>query len=348
MRLILYSFATFLPAILLVIGAFTGGWILWAAPVTIGLMWIVMDQMPDPTDGRELPVGDGLLVILGFLQLTHMVLGVWAMTFNLHGFDWIMGMIGFGLFFGQVGNPAAHELIHRSDRFMTRLGTVVYIGFLFGHHVSAHRLVHHPHVATPQDPVSATKGTNFWIYLPVAWWGSFMSGYKAEKALRQRGTVKKRNPYVYYVGGELILIAICFALCGPWGLFIYVMLCAHTQAQMLVADYVQHYGLRRRRLPNGRYEAAGPWHAWNSKGWYSSAVTLNAPRHSDHHAHPARPYPQLTLPEGSAMLPAPLPAMAMLAMLPPFWKRVMDPRLAALLDEQETAPRVSPDAMPVH
>ncbi|WP_158515947.1 alkane 1-monooxygenase [Pararhodobacter sp. CCB-MM2] len=348
MRLFIYTFATFLPAILLIPGALYGGPVLWAAPFSIGLMWIVMDQLPDPTDGRELPVGDGLLVVLGILQLTHLPLGVWAMSSNLHGFDWLMGMIGFGLFFGQVGNPASHELIHRSDRLMTRLGTTVYIAFLFGHHVSAHRLVHHPYVATPQDPVSATKGTGFWSYLPFAWYGSFMSGYKAEKALRQRGQARRRNPYVFYVVGELSLVLLTLVLAGPWGLFIYVMLCAHTQSQMLIADYVQHYGLRRRRLPNGRYEAAGPWHAWNSKGWYSSAVTLNAPRHSDHHAHPARPYPQLTLPEGSAMLPAPLPAMAMLAMFPPLWKRVMDPRLEALLDQQAQAPRTSPDVMPAH
>ncbi|WP_323019613.1 alkane 1-monooxygenase [Pararhodobacter sp.] len=345
MRLTIFTFATLLPAALLAWGAVYGGWAIWLAPVSIGLMWIAVDQFPDPADESEMPVGDTLLILLGFLQLTHLPLGVWALTYNLHGLDWVAGILGFGLFYGQIGNPASHELIHRSDRFMTGLGTAVYIGFLFGHHVSAHRFVHHPYVATPQDPVSADKGVGFWSFLPKAWYGSFITGYRAEKAMTRRSGRKRINPYVFYMTGEVTLLVLAFALFGLKGLLIYVALCAHTQSQMLVADYVQHYGLKRRRLANGKFEPAGPWHAWNSVGWYSSAVTLNAPRHSDHHAHPSRPYPQLTVPEGSAMLPAPLPAMAMLALVPPLWKAVMDKRLAAVLAQHEAAPLPSAEAL---
>jgi alkane 1-monooxygenase len=52
---------------------------------------------------------------------------------------------------------------------------------------------------------------------------------------------------------------------------------------------------------------------------------LNAPRHSDHHAHPSRPYPALRLAETGAepMLPRSLPVMAAIAMVPPAWKQVM-------------------------
>lgn len=345
MRLTIFTIATLLPAVLLVIGSVYGGWAIWLAPVSIGLMWIAMDQLPDPADDSELPVGDNLLILLGFLQLTHLPLGVWALTFNLHGIDWVAGLLGFGLFYGQIGNPASHELIHRSDRFMTGLGTAVYIGFLFGHHVLAHRFVHHPYVATPQDPVSADKGTGFWSFLPRAWYGSFITGYRAEKAMTLRTGRKRINPYVFYMIGEATMVALAFGVFGLKGLIIYLVLCAHTQSQMLVADYVQHYGLKRKRLANGKFEPAGPWHAWNSVGWYSSAVTLNAPRHSDHHAHPARPYPQLTVPEGSAMLPAPLPAMAMLALIPPLWKLVMDKRLAQVLAEHRAAPLPSAEAL---
>jgi len=98
---------------------------------------------------------------------------------------------------------------------------------------------------------------------------------------------------------------------------------------VLIWDYGQDYGLRRRIGPDGKPEPVGPQHSWNAVGWYSSAMMLNAPRHSDHHAHPSRPYPRLTLPEGAPILPAPLPAMAMLALIPPLWRKVMDPRLPA-------------------
>ena len=60
-------------------------------------------------------------------------------------------------------------------------------------------------------------------------------------------------------------------------------------------------------------------------------MMLNAPRHSDHHAHPARPFPQLSLPPGDAAprLPRSLPVMACVACVPPLWRRMMDRRAAA-------------------
>jgi len=343
MHLIAFAFATLLPAALLTLGALWGGWFIWLAPVSVGLLWVALDRLPGPEDGGELPVGDGLLALTGLLQLLLLPLAVWALSTRLTGVDWLAGLIGFGLYFGQVGNPAAHELIHRADRRLMRLGVAVYIAFLFGHHTSAHRLVHHTLVATPEDPNSARRGLGFWRFLPRAWIGSFRAGHAAEEALRRRAKHPRRNPYELYVGGAVLLMLTAFLSFGIKGLVIYLLLAAHSQSQLLVSDYVQHYGLRRRRLPDGRYEPVGPAHSWNAAGWYSSAVTLNAPRHSDHHAHPARPYPQLTLPDGAAMLPAPLPAMALLALVPPLWRRVMDPRLAAL---QDGAPAVAGPAVP--
>jgi alkane 1-monooxygenase len=56
---------------------------------------------------------------------------------------------------------------------------------------------------------------------------------------------------------------------------------------------------------------------------------LNAPRHSDHHAHPGRPYPALRLPdaEDAPRLPWPLPLACMIALCPPLWKRAIRPHL---------------------
>ncbi len=331
MRLHAFAFATLLPAALLVAGALWGGIWIWLASASVGLLWLVMDPltMLAPREGA-FPAGDGLLALLGVLQLAFLPLAIWALTGRLHGIDWVAGFIGFGLFFGQVGNPAAHELIHRSDRRLMRLGAMVYVAFLFGHHTSAHRLVHHAQVATPGDPNSARRGLGFWRFLPRAWIGSFRAGLAAERALAARAPGRRRNPYALYVGGGAVLILGTALSFGLLGVAIYLALAAHAQSQLLVSDYVQHYGLRRSKGPDGRFEPVSVRHSWNAAGWYSSAATLNAPRHSDHHAHPAKPYPQLILPDGAPVLPAPLPAMALLALVPPLWRKVMDPRLAAI------------------
>jgi len=56
-------------------------------------------------------------------------------------------------------------------------------------------------------------------------------------------------------------------------------------------------------------------------------MLLNATRHSDHHAHPTRHYPALTIPDQAPMLPRPLPLMASIALVPPLWRKIMDPRV---------------------
>ena len=110
----------------------------------------------------------------------------------------------------------------------------------------------------------------------------------------------------------------------------HIALAGFAQSQLLLSDYVQHYGLSRKVGPDGRPEPVGPAHSWNAPHWMTGHMMLNAPRHSDHHAHPSRPYPALALAAPGAVptLPRSLPAMACLALVPPLWRRVMDPRAA--------------------
>lgn len=107
-------------------------------------------------------------------------------------------------------------------------------------------------------------------------------------------------------------------------------LATYAQVQLLLSDYVQHYGLRRRALPNGKLEPIDIQHSWNAPHWFSNYLMLAAPRHCDHHLHPAKPYPALTLPtpDQAPCLPRSLPVMASVALYPRLWRRVMDPLVA--------------------
>ncbi len=94
--------------------------------------------------------------------------------------------LGAGFWLGQVANPAAHELIHRADRGLFRLGVLVYALLLFGHHASAHRLVHHTHAASLDDPNTARSGEGYYRFALRAWTGSFRRGYAAERLCATR------------------------------------------------------------------------------------------------------------------------------------------------------------------
>ncbi|WP_366943560.1 fatty acid desaturase [Cypionkella sp.] len=218
--------------------------------------------------------------------------------------------------------------MHRPGRGLFRLGALVYCWLLFGHHTSAHRLVHHRHAASAEDPNTGRSGEGYYAFLIRAWLGSFRRGWAAEDALRVRGKAGL-HPYAFYIGMAVVCLGLGFAIAGIWGALAWAALAAHAQSQLMLSDYVQHYGLVRAVRADGRLEPVSARHSWNAGHWFSSAFMLNAPRHSDHHAHPARPYPALRLPEvaDAPRLPWPLPLACMIALYPPLWKRAIRPHL---------------------
>lgn len=335
----LFALATLAPLPLLGLGAALGGVWIALALIYLTVFTFVLDQAishvaPDAPEGCEFPAADGLSVALAVAHFLLLALAIWAVSgqSGLSVPARIAAFLAFGLFFGQVSNSNAHELIHRASRPLNRLGQWVYISLLFGHHASAHPRVHHRFVATPDDPNSARPGESFYRFAPRAWAGSFRAGWLAETRLMQSRTPPLpvwRHPYAVYVGGALALLAASTLIFGWAGLLAHLGLAAYATAQLLLSDYVQHYGLQRRRLEDGRYAPVAARHSWNSPHWFSSYLMLNAPRHSDHHAHPARRYPALHLPDRqeAPTLPLGLPAMATLALFPSAWRRVMDQRV---------------------
>ena len=328
--ILLFGIATLTPAALIAGGAvWGGGWVL-AAVVYLTAMTSLLDRLIKHESAAGKSDLDNLLSVL--IALAHFALiplAVWGVSGDHLS---PLGKAGLffatGLWLGQVSNANAHELIHRSSRALHRLGMLAYTTMLFGHHTSAHVLVHHRHVGTKADPNTSRKGESPYRYIIRAWIGSFREGYHAETdRLARIGRPVWHNPYLVYVGGAALCMIAALALGGIGALVAYLGLCAYAQSQLLMSDYVQHYGLMRKSDARGKPEPVSARHSWNSPHWFSSALMLNATRHSDHHAHPARPYPELSIPDDAPMLPRPLPLMASIALVPPLWRKIMDPRV---------------------
>lgn len=327
-----FAIAALMPVPLIALGALVGG--LWGlvAFLYITVFTAVVDRLITrilPAEmGEEFPFADGLSATLAVAHLLLLPLVLWALCGTALGAAQKIALFNAAaLFMGQVSNANAHELIHRRRRWLRRLGVAVYVSVLYGHHASAHPLVHHRHVATDLDPNSAPLGMGFWRFAPRAWIGSFRAGYRAE---RLRG----RNPYPLYVGGALAALAITASRLGTPGVAWYLGLASWVTLQLILVDYIQHYGLRRRIGADGRPEPVSPYHSWDAPHVWSSSLMLNAPRHSDHHSHPMRPYPALRLPSQENRMPYPVPIMGMLALWPRRWRRIMDKRARALSRNQ--------------
>jgi len=335
----LFAFATLLPVVPLVLGGVFGGPVVWLGLGCMTVLVAGLDRLIDHTSrvedtAIEFPADDRLSVVLAG---AHVLL----LFFTLYGLgrgtalstaQHIGLFMGVGLWLGQVSNSNAHELIHRPDRHLFQTGKWLFISLLFGHHTSAHRKVHHRFVGTPDDPNTAQLGESFYGFAARAWPDGFAAGWQAERADLCRTSHNGRllhHPYTVYVLGSFGCLALAGLIGGGFGLLWYLALALFAQAQLLMSDYVQHYGLERRRIARAQLEPVGPQHSWNASQVYSAALMLNAPRHSDHHAHPAKPYPTLDLGKDVPLLPRSLPVMGMIALYPPAWRRLMDKRAKA-------------------
>ncbi|GHC45051.1 alkane 1-monooxygenase [Neogemmobacter tilapiae] len=326
-----FALAALLPAGLILWGSLSGGWVAVLALIYMTGFALLLDQMvpfvaENAPEGSEFPAANGLLVALGLAHLVCVPLSVWAIAgeSGLSTGAKVALFFGCSLWMGQVSNAVGHELIHRGNRWLFRLGALIFATHLFGHHASAHRLVHHIHAASAADPNSARRGEGFYRFYLRAWHGSFVQGFQAEAA---RG--RAVHPYVWYGLASALSLMAGYVLAGWAGVLVWSGLALHAQAQLLLSDYVQHYGLQRRMRADGRLEPVGVAHSWNAPHWFSGAFMLNAPRHSDHHAHPSRPYPALRLPAGdeAPMLPLPLPFCCTVALSPRLWRRMIHPHL---------------------
>lgn len=338
-----YAIVTTLPLVLLLAGALFGGLL----PV-IALAWLLVLSVlfdpwldpPAPAPGADptwpdrlsagLAAGQLILVPVTLLGLNNPALSAGAQ---------LALFLGAASFMGQVSHPNAHELIHRARPRLHLLGAAAYVSMLFGHHVSAHRLVHHAHVGTPDDPATPLPGEGFWAYVPRAWAGSIRAGFEAEAALLERADKPAwapDNPYYTWIAGAVIVLGISLAIGGFLGMIVMLALAGLVHLQILLSDYVQHYGLQRLILQSGRYEPVAAHHSWNAPRGFSSLLMLNAPTHSEHHLHPNRPFTELGQSETEApKLPYSMPVMAVIATLPAAWRSLMDRRALRVMEAAE-------------
>lgn len=241
--------------------------------------------------------------------------------------------IGLALTMGVVGGIAintAHELGHKradSEKWLSRVA-LAQTGY--GHFFIEHNRGHHVKVATPEDPASSRLGESFWAFLPRTVVGSVRSAWEIEAARLDR----LGKPHLSIHNDVLTAWAMTVLLFGGLALVFgpvvlpFLLIQAVVGFSLLeVVNYLEHYGLKRQKREDGRYERCRPEHSWNSNNVASNVLLYHLQRHSDHHANPTRRYQALRHVDEAPQLPTGYAGMIVLAWFPPLWRRVMDPRL---------------------
>jgi alkane 1-monooxygenase len=239
---------------------------------------------------------------------------------------------GVGLASG-LGINTGHELGHKRSALEQWLAKLVLAVPAYGHFTVEHNRGHHRDVATPEDSASARMGESIYRFALRELPGGIRRGWQLERqrlAAQGRGRFSVHNTIVQ---SYVVTIALQAGLIAAFGWIMIPFLLVHNPVawwQLTSANYVEHYGLLRARLPNGQYERPQPHHSWNANHTYTNLLLFQLERHSDHHANPMRRYQSLRHFEDLPQLPNGYTGMFPLAYVPRWWFRVMDARLLAL------------------
>ncbi len=287
-------------------------------------------------------------------QLASLVLAcyLWSATdLSWLGIDGELGLIskiGLAISIGCVagiGINTAHELGHKKDDLERWLSKITLAQSSYGHFYIGHNRGHHVRVATPEDPASSRFGESFWTFLPRSVWGSLRSSWSLEKARLDRLGKKPwtiRNDVLHSWLMSVVLFGVLVAVFGLSVLPFLVLQAVFGFCLLETVNYLEHYGLKRRRLDSGRYERAAPEHSWNSDHICTNIFLYHLQRPSDHHANPTRRYQTLRSMDGAPNLPSGYASMIMLAYVPPLWRKVMDPKVLAHYGGDITRVNVQP------
>ena len=218
----------------------------------------------------------------------------------------------------STGFLVAHELFHKNNPVDKAVGTLHQIKNLYMHFTIEHLYGHHKRVSTPDDPASAPKGMSIYQFFPRTIIGGFRSAWQINP--RQTGLT---------MVGSIFFVLFVYRAFGFKAMLFQLTVALGSICYLEITNYIEHYGLQRKRLPDGTYEKVTIRHSWNAPHRMSNYLVFKLQRHSDHHENSLKSYQTLCTYEDSPQLPHGYMVCTHLALFPKAWFAIMDP----LVDE---------------
>lgn len=291
--------------------------------VAVPILDLAIGKRAEPSSAQELArlelstLFRAILIAYVPMHLALIAWGAWIIgRGELSAWQALGLTLSVGLITGSQGITIAHELGHKRSRLERFLARVLLLTVSYGHFTVEHNRGHHVRVATPEDPASARFGESFWAFLPRTLWGSFRHSWELD-----------RSQVLGSVAVSILIAAALGAAFGPLAVAFFIGQSAMAVTLLEGVNYIEHYGLQRARLPDGRYERMSEAHAWDSYEWLTNCFLVHLQRHADHHLEPSRPYAALQPRDGSPKLPTGYAGMLPLALVSPLWFRVMNLRV---------------------
>ncbi|MGC6422351.1 MAG: alkane 1-monooxygenase [Flavobacteriaceae bacterium] len=287
------------------------------------------DYTPEEVSNRRLnALFDWMLY--GNIPVTFGLLtwGLWDLHAASYDTYEIVGKVfSLGVLLGTNGINVAHELGHRSSLAERSLAKMLLCPSLYMHFYIEHNFGHHKNVSTPEDPATARRKQSvyhFWFHSIV---GQYRNSWKLQtQLLKNKGEhfFSWHNDMLFYVLFQSLYLLVVYFTLGTMGVLFAVFIAVVSFLLLETINYIEHYGLERKKLASGRYERVQAHHSWNSNHIVGRMVLYELTRHSDHHYRANKKYQILENKPSSPQLPYGYPSSMVLSMIPPLWFRKMD------------------------
>ena len=256
---------------------------------------------------------------------------LWDISNNIYTIYELIGLIlSLGIVLGTNGINVGHELGHRQSTFERHLGKLLLLPSFYMHFYIEHNFGHHSNVATKEDPATARYNQTVYSFWFTSTMRQYISAWKLQmKLLKSEGHsfLSLKNDMLWYTFFQLFYIAIVMFYFGHLALIITLASGIVGFLLLETVNYIEHYGLLRKKLPSGRYERVQEIHSWNSNHVIGRIVLYELTRHSDHHYKSSKKYQVLDYHDISPQMPFGYPTSMVLSFFPPLWFKIMNSRI---------------------
>lgn len=321
---------SYTPAALAIYGNLQGGLFAWMnLGYSLGFLalleWIVPQISNNEHTDKNDPFPSVILLLhipLQWASLATFLIGV--SSGKIEGIHSIGALLSTGLNSGTSATVVAHEFVHRKNQVFQFLGKHLLFTACNPYFFVEHLRVHHKWVGTNRDSASALKNESLYAFLIRSVSGQISGAIylENERLKKANKTINPLNHYVYrqFLGYSAFCSVLLFSL-GP-AAFLFL-------AQGLIAiflleyvNYIEHYGLRR-----DEKSRVTEIHSWDSDRFISRFLLVDLSRHADHHYYASKPYHTLQNYPSSHKLPSGYAGLFFLAIIPPLWFKVINPRI---------------------
>ena len=260
-----------------------------------------------------------------------LIYALWLVSSQSVSTTEIIGLtLSLGIVLGTNGINVAHELGHRIKTKERYLGKLLLLPSLYMHFFIEHNFGHHLNAATHEDPATAKYNQtvySFWITSVIR---QYINAWKLQQKLLKQNSAhvfSPRNDMFWYLIIQLAYLLGIHLIFGQTGLLFALGAALVGFLLLETVNYIEHYGLLRKKLPSGRYERVKEVHSWNSNHVVGRIVLYELTRHSDHHYKSSKKYQLLDYHDISPQMPYGYPTSMVMSFLPPLWFKVMNPRI---------------------